>query len=205
MAKTENGVVTGTSAGTAINVQAGQNILLEVANADLVTFTQDGSNLVITSIADGTSVTLEGFFSQAQTALPPQLTLSDGSVITAADVTGLVEEFDPSQVAPAAGGPAAGGATAGGGAGFQEFNDDGIGDGIGISGLLDPTELGFADDAIEEEIGFLEPDAIAEGEAPDLQINEIGLNAFRFAERYDDNGDDGMYGDSTVQFAKLPF
>ncbi|MCG8493527.1 MAG: hypothetical protein MI743_18040, partial [Sneathiellales bacterium] len=27
----------------------------------------------------------------------------------------------------------------------------------------------------------------------------------RFAERYDDNGDDGMYGDSTVQFAKLPF
>jgi len=203
MAKTENGVVTGAAAGTVVDVQAGQNILLEVANADLVTFTQDGSNLVITSIADGTSVTLEGFFSQAQTALPPQLTLSDGSVITAADVTGLVEEFDPGLVAPAAGGPAAGGSTAGGGAGFEGYDDDGIGDGIDISGLLDPTELGFADDAIEEEIGFIDTAAAGEGDAPDLQINEIGLSAFRFAPRYDD---DGMYGnDSTVQFARMAF
>ncbi|MCG8493526.1 MAG: hypothetical protein MI743_18035, partial [Sneathiellales bacterium] len=179
MAKTENGVVTGTTSGTVVEVEAGQNIVLEVANADLVTFTQDGSNLVVTSIADGTSVILEGFFSQAQSDLPPQLTLSDGSVISAADVTGLVEEFNPDLVAPAAG-PAAG-AAGGGGAGFGAYSDDGIGEGIDISGLLDPTELGFGGDGVFEEF------VVAIPGAPELDLNEIGLGAFSFAPRENDS------------------
>ncbi len=197
MAKTENGVVTGTTGGTTIPVAAGQNILLGVANADLVVFSQDGSNLVVTTIADGASIVLEGFFSQATTDLPPQLTLSDGSVISAQEVTGLVEEFNPDLVAPAAGGPAAGAAPNGGGAGFNAFEDDGIGDGIGISGLLDPTALGFADDVIEEEIGIILEAGIpeTEGRAPELTINEIGLGALRlpglFLNRRVEETDDG--------------
>jgi Ca2+-binding RTX toxin-like protein len=173
MAKTENGTVTGSSGGARVAVEAGQNVLLDIANADLVVFSQDGSNLVVTSIADGASIVLEGFFSQAGTDLPPQLTLSDGSVLTAADVTGLVEEFNPDLVAPAAGGPGAGGGT-GGGASFGAYGDDGIGDGIGIAGLLDPTELGFGgDDVIEEFVSILPGQ-------PDLLLNEIGLGAIRF-------------------------
>ncbi|WP_169543139.1 Ig-like domain-containing protein [Sneathiella aquimaris] len=173
MAKTENGAVTGSSSGTLVVVEAGQNVLLDIANADLVVFSQEGSNLVVTSIADGASIVLEGFFSQAGTDLPPQLTLSDGSVLTAADVTGLVEEFNPDLVAPAAGGPGAGGGT-GGGASFGAYGDDGIGDGIGIAGLLDPTELGFGgDDVIEEFVSILPGQ-------PDLLLNEIGLGAIRF-------------------------
>ncbi|MEP3247443.1 MAG: hypothetical protein ABJN40_09065 [Sneathiella sp.] len=188
MAKTENGVVTTTAEGRVVEVEAGQNILLDVASADLVVFSQDGSDLVVTSIADGASLVLEGFFSQAGTDLPPQLTLSDGSVISATEVTGLVEEFNPDLVAPAAGGPAAGAAPNGGGAGFSAFDDDGIGDGIGISGLLDPTELGFGDEVIAEEVGLIldnggEGDE-GEGRPPRLDINEIGLGALRFSQDF---------------------
>ncbi|MEP3247441.1 MAG: Ig-like domain-containing protein [Sneathiella sp.] len=176
MAKNENGVVTGTETGVVVEVEAGQNILLDVASADLVVFSQDGSDLVVTSIADGTSVILENFFSQAGTDLPPQLTLSDGSVISATEVTGLVEEFNPDLVAPAAG-PAAGAAQGGGGAGFSAFDDDGIGDGIGISGLLDPTELGFPADTPDDDLTLLTliPDQ------PELDLNEIGLGALNFS------------------------
>ncbi|OUR76943.1 hypothetical protein A9Q83_11980, partial [Alphaproteobacteria bacterium 46_93_T64] len=146
MAKTENGIVTGTSAGTVLAIEEDQNILLDVSSPDLVVFSQDGSDLIITTIEDGSKIVLEGFFSQAATELPPQLTLSDGSVISASDVSGLVEAFDPSQVAPAAGG--AGGAD-GGGAEFSRYTDDGIGNGISIEDLLLPTELAF--DTQEEE------------------------------------------------------
>ncbi|WP_025898056.1 hypothetical protein [Sneathiella glossodoripedis] len=59
-------------------------------------------------------------------------------MISAEEVTGLVENFDPGQVAPAAG-PGAG--ANGGGANFSAYGDDGIGEGIGISGLLDQLIL----------------------------------------------------------------
>ncbi|MEH6474916.1 MAG: DVUA0089 family protein, partial [Sneathiella sp.] len=170
MAKSENGIVTASTDGTVVIVEPGQNILLDVTSPDLVVFTQDGSDLIITSIADGSKIELEGFFSQAGSELPPQLTLSDGSVITAADVTGLVEAFDPGAVAPAAGGAAGG---AGGGASFSAYEDDGIGEGIGIEGLLDPTALGFPAD---EPLEF----AIALPGQPQFLLNEIGLGTDLF-------------------------
>jgi len=170
MAKSVNGVVSGSSDGTVVVVEAGQNILLDVTSPDLVVFSQDGSDLIITSIADGSKIELEGFFSQAGSELPPQLTLSDGSVITAADVTGLVETFDPGAVAPAAGGGAGG---AGGGASFSAYEDGGIGEGIGIDGLLDPTALGFPADAPVE---FL----VALPGQPQFLLNEIGLGTDLF-------------------------
>ncbi|MEH6497086.1 MAG: VCBS domain-containing protein [Pseudomonas marincola] len=121
MAKTENGIVSGNVNGTTVSVEAGQNILVDVANPELVVFSQDGSDLIITSIADGSKIQLEGFFSHASSELPPQLTLSDGSVITAADVTGLVEAFDPGAITPAAGGDVGG---SGGGASFDVSGPD---------------------------------------------------------------------------------
>ncbi|MEP4191335.1 MAG: hypothetical protein ABJN51_09655, partial [Sneathiella sp.] len=155
MAVSKSNAVATAAEGVIVEVEAGQNVQLDVVSADLVVFSQDASDLVVTSIADGSSVVLQGFFSQAGTELPPQLTLSDGTVLSAAEVTGLVEEFDPDLVVPAAGGPAAGATPNGGGAGFSSFDDDGIGDGIGISGLLDPTELAFSDEVIDEEVGLL--------------------------------------------------
>lgn len=171
MAVSKSNVVATAAEGVIVEVEAGQNVQLDVVSADLVVFSQDASDLVVTSIADGSSVVLQGFFSQAGTELPPQLTLSDGTVLSAAEVTGLVEEFDPDLVVPAAGGPAAGAAPNGGGAGFSSFDDDGIGDGIGISGLLDPTELAFSDELIDEEIGLL-PDG-AGGDAADGSVNAV--------------------------------
>ncbi len=165
MAKTENGIISGSASGTVVEVEGGQNILIDVTSPDLVVFSQDGSDLVITSIADGQKIVLDGFFSQAGTNLPPQLTLADGSVISAAEVTGLVEDFDPGQVAPAAGAPG------GGGASFSAFTDAGIGDGIGIDGLLDPTELGFPPNEPIE-------DLVAIPGQPDLLLNEIGMGTF---------------------------
>ncbi|MBO6826731.1 MAG: hypothetical protein JJ879_11065, partial [Sneathiella sp.] len=179
MAKTENGIVSGSASGTVVEVEGGQNIALDVTSPDLVVFSQDGSDLIITEIADGDRIVLEGFFSQAGTELPPQLTLADGSVISAADVTGLVEGFDPGAVAPAAG-PGAGGT--GGGANFAAYNDDGIGDGIGIDGLLDPTALGFPADE--------EPDfAVALPGQPELLLNEIGLGVTLLDDYYPGNSD----------------
>ncbi|WP_169567657.1 Ig-like domain-containing protein [Sneathiella limimaris] len=176
MAKTENGIISASANGTVVEVEGGQNILLDVVNPDLVVFSQDGSDLVITNIADGAKIVLDGFFSQATTALPPQLTLADGTVITAQEVTGLVENFDPDAVAPAAGGLPG----AGGGAGFGAYFDDGIGDGIGIDGLLDPTELGFGDDDIEEFIGENLVFAEELADQPEFALNEIGLGSFIF-------------------------
>ncbi|MEP3247442.1 MAG: cadherin-like domain-containing protein [Sneathiella sp.] len=168
MAVSKSNAVATAAEGVIVEVEAGQNVQLDVVSADLVVFSQDASDLVVTSIADGSSVVLQGFFSQAGTELPPQLTLSDGTVLSAAEVTGLVEEFDPDLVVPAAGGPAAGATPNGGGAGFSSFDDDGIGDGIGISGLLDPTELAFSDEVIDEEVGLL-PDG-AGGDVTDGSV-----------------------------------
>lgn len=180
MAKTENGIISGSASGTVVEVEGGQNILIDVTSPDLVVFSQDGSDLVITSIADGQKIVLDGFFSQAGTDLPPQLTLADGSVISAADVTGLVEEFDPGQVAPAAGGT-----NGGGGASFNAFSDAGIGDGIGIDGLLDPTALGFPLDALLE-------DLVAIPGQPDLLLNEIGMGSLILSDSNDRDDDDEL-------------
>lgn len=163
MAKTDGTNVAGSNGGKVIVVEAGQEIDLSISSLDGYQLTQDGNDLILSS-ADGETIRLEGFLSQALSPAPANLVVG-GEVIEALAVIDLLENYDAAAVEPAAG--PAGGAT-GGGAGFGAYGDDGIGEGLGIGDLLDPTELEFNLLADDE---FVNPLA----EAPDLLLNEIGL------------------------------
>lgn len=124
-----------------IAVVDSQKISLSIQTIDNVVFSQAGSDLVISITTGGETIRLENFFTIAAGDLPPLLALADGSVLSAAEVTDLVENFDAAAISPAAGG-GAGGAT-GGGANFEGFGLESIGEGLETGDLLGATELEF--------------------------------------------------------------
>uniref|UniRef100_UPI00146E3B99 hypothetical protein n=1 Tax=Sneathiella chinensis TaxID=349750 RepID=UPI00146E3B99 len=144
MATSDNNTTTVlvTKSESMVTVQEGAVIQIPFGTVEEVILSQDGGNLVITPLGGGEPLTLENFFVAGETSAPASLQIGEnGPILTVDQIIGLTEDFNPDAIAPAAG-PAAGGA-GGGGAGFSAYNDDGIGDGIGIENLLDPTELEF--------------------------------------------------------------
>ena len=137
--------------GRLIEVVPGQLITLEFQNTDDVRFfQQDGSLLISPADGNGAQILLQDFFVIGDTEEPAVVSLQDGTQLSIDEIIGLVENFDPDLIAPAAGGAAG----TGGGAGFGAYGDDGIGDGIGVEDLLPPTELEFAL-AQDEEIAII--------------------------------------------------
>ncbi|MEH6497529.1 MAG: hypothetical protein V7740_17420, partial [Pseudomonas marincola] len=132
--------------GNVKSVSPGEVIQLTASSLDELAFTQQGGSLIVTPLGGGEPTIYEDFFVVSGTELPPQLTLDGGTVLTSDELIALIEDFDATNIAPAAGGGAGGD---GGGASFSAYSDDGIGDGISIEDLLPPTELEFT--AQEEE------------------------------------------------------
>lgn len=124
-----------------IAVVDSQNISLAIHTVDNAVFSQSGADLIISSTSGGETIRLENFFAVAAGDLPPLLSLADGSVLSAAEVTDLVENFDAAAIEPAAGGSSAG--STGGGAGFEANDVESIGEGLEVNDLLGATELEF--------------------------------------------------------------
>jgi hypothetical protein len=144
------------------------------ADPDRVSMSQDGGNLVL-SFEGGGTVVLSDFLTFASPdsgALPPALTLADGTVITpellVADYGIDLNDLAPAAGTPAAGTPAApgGGGEGGGGAGFGIYGIGAIGEGIDPLDLLGNLNFGFDFFFEDEEVGG-EEDAPVLAAAPE--------------------------------------
>ncbi len=152
-----NTILSVAGAGT-IAVVDNQKITLDIDTVDNAVFTQQGADLIISKASGSEAVRLENFFTIAAGELPPLLSLADGSVLSAVEVTDLVENFNAAAIEPAAGGSAGGGAS-GGGAGFANFDGGSIGDGIETNDLLGATELEFEAPSQDEFVAELVEDS----------------------------------------------
>jgi len=132
-----------------IEVIPGESIRLPFETPQGVRFTQDAGNLLVAPVGGGDVHVLQDFLVFGTTESPATLEFANGLTMEIDEITVLIEEYDVSQVTPRAGDDF----SAGGGADFQQFNDGGLPDAIGIEDLLPPTALEFARDELEEIIG----------------------------------------------------
>ncbi|MBE7637534.1 type I secretion C-terminal target domain-containing protein [Sneathiella sp. P13V-1] len=187
-----------------IDALKNEKVLLPVSSIEGATLTQNGSDLVISFGEGQEEIKVENYFVSAASELPAQLTLNDGTVISLDEIQSLIDAQALGNVAPAAGGPGAGGGT-GGGAGFAANEQEGIGEGIGIDGLLEGTGLEFPEpvggpDAltVEEE----EEETVVVSEVPCEKEFETKVDAYRAAFRgqpeYDTPVDFVTYEDGEI-------
>lgn len=182
-----------------IDVVSGQKISLNITDIDDVEFAEKGNDLLVKMPNEEASLYLKNFFIAAATEIPPILTFSDGSIISAADITGKIEDFDPSLIAPAAGG---GSASSSGGAGFEAYNNEGIGNGLSTESLLVASEF---------ELETFERSDVADQMIIDQTINvddldpcselfEARVAAYRaaFPDQKSDDGDKFVFAEGSV-------
>jgi len=146
-------------------------------------FIEQGADLIIQLENSSEDIVLNNFKVATASDLPIQLTLADGTVVSLEDLQAPIDAAAISNVAPAAGGSANG--AFGGGAAFATAIDDGIGNGLSIEGLLEGTELEFADESECEEFVVLAEETIIGDQYADLMY-----------------GGNGAYMDTSVDMAK---
>ncbi|OUR77846.1 hypothetical protein A9Q83_10060 [Alphaproteobacteria bacterium 46_93_T64] len=179
-----------------IDVVSGQKISLNVKTIDDVEFAEKGNDLLVKMPDEETSLYLKNFFLAAATEVPPMLTYSDGSVISAAEITGKIDDFDPSIIAPAAGG---GSASSSGGAGFDAYADDGIGNGISTENLLEATELEFELETVERS-EVVEQTINVDDLDPCSELFDVRVAAYRaaFPDQKSDDGDKYGFSEGSI-------
>ncbi|OUR76590.1 hypothetical protein A9Q83_13535 [Alphaproteobacteria bacterium 46_93_T64] len=142
-------------------------------------FIEQGADLIIQLENSSEDIVLNNFKVATASDLPIQLTLTDGTVVSLDKLQASIDAAAISNVAPAAGGGANG--ASGGGAAFATAIDDGIGNGLSIEGLLEGTELEFADESEREELVVLAEETIVIDPCNDLF--DVKVAAYRDAFR----------------------
>ncbi|OUR77293.1 hypothetical protein A9Q83_11335 [Alphaproteobacteria bacterium 46_93_T64] len=174
MKKLENGTNTAADVVQVVTPGPGDVISLPSSNITNFTFSQDGGSLLI-SDGNGYQVLVQDFLVFAGTDAAATIELQSGEVVPIEEIIGSIEGYDLSAVAPAAGG--AGGGT-GGGAEFSSYSDGGIGDGLGIDGLLEGTAFDSPLREQEETPETIAEEVILLGDPTTLIINEISLGSY---------------------------
>ncbi len=190
-----------------IDALKNEKVLLPVSSIEGATLSQNGSDLVISFGEGQEEIKVENYFVSAASELPAQLTLNDGTVISLDEIQSIIDAQALGNVAPAAGGAGAGGGT-GGGAGFAANEQEGIGEGLGINGLLEGTGLDLTGpDGGPDALTVAEEEVVV-SEVPCEKEFETKVDAYRAAFRgqpeYDtpvdfvtDNDGEIVAGDST--------
>ncbi|MAL80553.1 MAG: hypothetical protein CMN55_15855 [Sneathiella sp.] len=132
-----------------VEVTPGKTIRLPVESLDGVQFVQEAGNLLVIPADGGEPILLQDFLTLAQTENPPKIELENGDIVEIGEITPLVQGYALSDIEPEAGNEI----SDGGGASFRSYQEGGIGDPLGINGLLPPTDLAFSRDQVEEIIG----------------------------------------------------
>ncbi len=86
---------------------------------------------------------------------------------------GADEDFDPENINPQAG-PQGGNSRGGGGAGFQQAQLEGLGDGLGLGGILSLSDLLSETDLTEDELRRL-LDPLRDPTTPDAEVRVISI------------------------------
>lgn len=144
-----SGTEKSTGAEVIIEATPGKTIKLPVESLASIQFVQDGGNLLVVPVDGGNTYLLQDFLTFGTTENPPNIELENGEVLEIGEITPLVQGFSVADINPQAGDDN----SDGGGANFRPFTDGSIGDPLGISDLLAPTELAFSREEEEEIIG----------------------------------------------------
>ncbi len=162
------------SENTKVAYESGSIVRVPFSSVDEVVFTQDASSLVVASLDGARTVKLENFFVAKDDVPSPVIELGEnGALLTIDEIISNLDDFNPEEIAPAAG-PGAGG----GGASFSSYRDDAIGEGIGIGDLLAPTDLTFSSNSLLEEAsgGVAEGSIVDTDDTPSLIIGDASAD-----------------------------
>ncbi len=158
-------------------------IELNVQSLESASFVLQGSDLVIVVPGEDDPIVISNYAIAVESGSPLELVTTDGVVSELDELQAAIDASSIGEVAPAAG-PAGGNGGTGGGAGFAPNNNEGIGEGIGIDGLLAGTELEFGGEEAEEIIQPLVAEAAIETD-PCNEMFEEKVAAFRSTFRGD--------------------
>lgn len=164
-------------------------IELNVPSLENATYAIEGSDLIITVPGEAEAIVINNFAVAVESGAPLELVTTDGVVSELEELQAAIDASSIGEVAPAAG-PQGGTGGTGGGAGFAPNQNEGIGEGLGIDGLLAGTALEFGGEGEEEVIQPLLAEATPVETDPCNALFEEKVAAFRSSFRGDPEFDD---------------
>ncbi|WP_025898624.1 hypothetical protein [Sneathiella glossodoripedis] len=115
-------------------------IELNVQSLENATYAIEGTDLIITVPGEQEAIVINNFAVAVESGAPLELVTNDGVVAELEELQAAIDASSIGEVAPAAG-PQGGTGGTGGGAGFAPNQNEGIGEGLGVDGLLSGTSL----------------------------------------------------------------